>query len=278
MSIVSAGAGSSSRAEVRHLAHRAEANPVFETLARAGFVADGIVHVLIGALAIVVAFGGHGETDQSGALLAIAGAPFGFVALWSAALALAALGLWQLLDGILVRRESSPRRWGSRLIDWGKAAVFFALAVVAAAVAVGARPDPDGTVQDASRGVLFVPGGPLVVGAVGIAIAAAGVGFGVTGLTRRFARGLSLPSGRARHVVTALAVFGYVAKGLALLTVGVLLVVAAVKTDPGDTGGLDAALDGLIALPLGPLLCGVIGGGLVAYGVFLVLSARYRRL
>jgi len=263
---------------VRTAAHQAEANPVFETLARAGFIADGIVHVLIGVLAIVVAFGGDGEADQSGALLAIAGAPLGFVVLWLAALALAALGVWQILDGILVRRDSQPRKWGARLIEWAKAAVFFALAIIAAAVAVGARPDPDGSVQDASRGVLFVLGGPLVLGLVGVAIGAGGIGFAAIGLTRRFVRLLDLPSGRAGTIVTVLAVVGYVAKGLALLTVGVLLVVAAIKVDPEDAGGLDAALDGLIALPLGPFVCGGIGVGLIAYGVFLVLSARYRRL
>jgi len=275
---MSAEARSSSRAEVRHAAHRAEANPVFETLARAGFVADGVVHVLIGVLAIVVAFGGDGKADQSGALLTIAGAPLGFVVLWLAALALAALGVWQILDGVLVRRDSRARRWGARLIEWGKAAVFFALAYVAAVVAVGARPDPDGIVQEASRGVLFVPGGPIVLGLVGVAVGAGGVGFAIIGLTRRFVRLLSLPSGRAGSIVTGIAVFGYIAKGLALLAVGVLLIVAAVKVDPGDAGALDAALDGLIALPLGPMLCGAIGAGLIAYGVFLGLSARYRRL
>ncbi|GAA5203882.1 DUF1206 domain-containing protein [Microbacterium jejuense] len=251
---------------------------MFEALARAGFVADGVVHVLIGALAIGVAFGGDGEADQSGALMTIAGAPLGFVVLWLAALALAALGVWQVLDGILVRRDSPARTWGARAIAWGKAVVFFALAVVAAAVAIGARPDPDESVQDASRGVLFVPGGPFVLGLVGLAIVAGGIGFVVIGSTRRFVRGLSLPAGRAGRVVTGIAVFGYIAKGLALLTVGVLLIVAAVKVDPEDAGGLDAALDGLVALPLGPLLCAAIGGGLVVYGVYLMLSARYRRL
>ncbi|MFD4959344.1 DUF1206 domain-containing protein [Microbacterium sp. NPDC058389] len=275
---MSSDTGSAARAEVRGAARRAESNPVFETLARAGFVADGVVHMLIGVLAIVVALGGQGETDQSGALLTIAGAPLGFVVLWVAALALAALGVWQLFDGILVRRDSPARTWGARLIEWAKAAVFFALAIVSAAVAVGARPDPDDSVQEASRGVLFVPGGPIVLGIVGVAIGAGGVGFAVIGLTRRFVPRLSLPSGRPGSIVTGIAVVGYIAKGLALLAVGVLLVVAAVKVDPGDTGGLDAALDGLIALPLGPLLCGAIGAGLVAYGVYLVLSARYRRL
>ena len=118
----------------------------------------------------------------------------------------------------------------------------------------------------------------IVLGLVGVAIGAGGVGFAVVGLTRGFVRLLSLPAGRAGSAITGIAVVGYVAKGLGLLTVGVLLVVAAIKVDPDDAGGLDAALDGLIALPLGPLLCGAIGTGLIAYGVFLVLSSRYRRL
>jgi hypothetical protein len=71
---------------------------------------------------------------------------------------------------------------------------------------------------------------------------------------------------------------GYVAKGVALVTVGVLLVVASVKTEADDTGGLDAALDGLTALSYGPAVCAAIGLGLIGYGVFLVLSARFRRL
>lgn len=275
---MSSGAPSSSHAQVRRAAHRAEANPAFEALARAGFIADGVVHMLIGALAIVVAFGGDGRTDQTGALFAIARAPLGFVVLWLAAVTLAALGVWQLLDGVLVRRDSRARKWGARVIEWGKAAAFFASAGFAAAVAVGARPNPDGSVQDASHGALFVPGGSIVLGLVGAAIGAGGVGFAVVGIRRTFVRLLSLPSGAAGHIVTGIAVFGYIAKGLALLAVGVLLVVAAVRTEPGDTGGMDAALDGLVTLPLGPLLCAVIGVGLIAYGVYLCLSARYRRL
>lgn len=275
---MSRGPGSPARAQVRAAANRAEANPVFETLARGGFVADGVVHVLIGVLAVVVAFGGDGEADQPGALRAIAGAPLGFVVLWLAALALAALGVWQLLDGVLAHGSSDRRKWGARLTSWGKAIVFFALGVVAAAVAIGARPDPDEGVQDASRGLLTLAAGPLLVAAAGAAIGVSGVAFAVIGVRRRFLDELVLPSGRAGRVVTGFAVFGYVAKGLALVTVGVLLVVAAVKVDPDDAGGLDAALDGLVALPFGPLACGTIGAGLVAYGVYLVLSSRYRRL
>lgn len=251
---------------------------MFEATARAGFVADGAVHALIGVIAIVVGFGGDGEADQPGALLAVAGAPFGFVALWLAAIALAALAVWQVLEGLLVPRQSRRRKWAARLGEWARAAVFLALAVVAASVAIGARPDPDESVQDASRGLLVIPGGPLVLGAAGLVIAGIGVGFGVIGVRRRFAADLDTPPGRAGAAVVGLGVVGYVAKGLALLTIGVLLVIAAIKVEPDDAGGLDAALDGLVTLPLGPALCTAIGIGLIGYGVYLGFAARFRRI
>ncbi|MGK3953601.1 DUF1206 domain-containing protein [Microbacterium sp. I2] len=266
------------RAEVRSAARRAEASTIFEALARGGYVADGLVHILIGVFTVVVAFGGDGETDQPGAFRAIAGAPLGFVVLWVAAIALAALGLWEILEGVLVPRGSRPRKWGARVTEWGKAAVFLALAAIAAAVAIGARPDPDESVQDASRGLLDVPGGPWVLGLIGAGIGVSGIVFGIIGIRRKFLEGFALPEGRAGTAVTALAVAGYVAKGVALVTVGVLLVVASVKTEADDTGGLDAALDGLTTLSYGPAVCAAIGVGLIAYGVFLVLSARFRRL
>lgn len=272
------GTGSSTRAQARAAARRAEANPAFETIARAGFVANGVVHGLIGVLAIVVGVGGDGETDQPGALRAVAAAPFGFVVLWLAAIALAALAVREALEGVLVRRQSQRRKWAARLGEWGRAAVYLVLAAVAAAVAVGARPDPDESVQDASRGLLAMPGGPLVLGAVGVVLGAAGVGFAARGVTRRFTSDLDTPPGRAGDVVVVLGVAGYAAKGIALITVAVLLVVAAVKLEPDDAGGLDAALDGLVALPLGPAVCIAIGVGLIAYGVYLAFSARFRRI
>jgi len=266
------------RAEVRSAARRAEANPVFEALARGGYVADGLVHILIGIFTVVVAFGGDGETDQPGAFRAIAGAPLGFIVLWVAALALAALGVWEILEGVLVRRDSRSLKWGARVTEWGKAAVFLILAAIAAAVAIGARPDPDESVQDASRGLLDIPGGPWALGLIGAGIAVSGIVFGIIGIRRKFLATFTLPEGQAGVAVNGLAVVGYVAKGVALLAVGVLLIVASIKTEADDTGGLDAALDGLMALSYGPAVCGAVGVGLIGYGVFLVLSARFRNL
>jgi hypothetical protein len=47
-------------------------NSVFERVARAGYVVSGLLHVIIGYLAIRIALGtGGGSADQSGALAAI---------------------------------------------------------------------------------------------------------------------------------------------------------------------------------------------------------------
>ena len=52
-----------------------------ELLARGGYAASGVVHLLLGALAVGVTFGGRGQTDQSGAFRTIATAPWGMALL-----------------------------------------------------------------------------------------------------------------------------------------------------------------------------------------------------
>ena len=75
-----------------------------------------------------------------------------------------------------------------------------------------------------------------------------------------------------------LAVTGYIAKGIAIFTLGILFVVAAVQVDPEEAAGLDGALKALTELPFGEGLLIVIGGGLIAYGLYSFARARLARL
>src|SRR3954467_5081717 len=116
------------KAEVKHVARRAESSRAFRGAARAGFAANGLVHILIGVIVLAVAFGGKGETDQAGAFKALAAAPAGFLALWALAVALLALGAYHVLEGILARGGGdAARKWGRRVSEWGQAFVFLAL-------------------------------------------------------------------------------------------------------------------------------------------------------
>jgi hypothetical protein len=269
---------SDTKAEVKHVARKAESSRAFRGAARAGFAANGLVHVLIGVIVLAVAFGGKGETDQAGAFKALAAAPAGFLALWVLAIALLALGVYHLLDGILARGGDAARKWGLRVSEWSQALVFLALGLIAASVALGAKPDADKSAEYASRGVLAVPGGPYVLGLVGIGIGIGGIVFIVMGFRRSFENKMTLPPTGFGTAVKALGVVGFIAKGVALIILGLLLVVAAVKVDPNAAGGLDAAIDALLDLTYGAVLVSAIGIGLIAYGVFCFFRARYADL
>ena len=265
---------------VKQAARDAASNPVLRVLARAGYVANGVVHILIGAIVFAIIFGAPGDADQSGALKAVASAPWGFLALWAIAIALAALSVRHVLAGVLVssRRgdgEAAPAKWGRRLSSWGQAIVFLTLAVLTASIALGARPNSEATTESASRSVLQLPGGPFVLGAAGLAILIGGGAFVVMGVRRRFRTHMSIPDGTRGRVLTIAGLIGYVAKGISLGIVGVLVGIAAVRRDADAAGGLDGAIDTLLDLYFGELLAGFVGAGFIAYGVFTVFRARY---
>ncbi len=272
----------------RSAARQVEASRLVRALARGGYAASGEVHVLIGLLVLTLAFGGSGEADQSGALRAIAGAPLGLAVLWIIAVLLWALALYHLIEAFVLRGGGATEKtaalktalttWGRRISEAGQAVVFAALGTVAASVALGARTEGNRSAEDASRGVLALPGGDIVLGLVGLGVAAGGVAFVVMGVMRSFENKMSIPKDGVGPFVTTLGVVGYIAKGVALAIVGVLLVVAAVTSDASQAGGLDDAFDTLHGLFLGPVLVGLVGAGFVAYGLFLFFRARYARL
>jgi hypothetical protein len=275
--------GDGVRSNAKQLARDARSSSVLEGSARAGYIANGIIHALIGVIVLVIASGGKGEGDQAGAMKAVAGAPAGFVLLWLIAIGLCALGVWHAAEGLLARDGSggtkgAARKWGRRLAEWGQAFVFLVLGLVSAAIAIGARPNADKTAEDASRVLLRIPGGSIVLATIGLAVGIAGVAFVVMGVRRSFRARMDIPDGKLGRWVSVLGVVGFVAKGVALTSLGVLVTVSAIVTDADAAGSLDGAIDALLALPLGPALAWTIGVGFFAYAAFTIARARFARM
>lgn len=262
----------------RAAARDAEANPAFRVAARAGYAANGILHLLIGALVIAVGLGAQEDSDQTGAFRALAGAPLGAAALWALAIGLVALGGWHLLQAFAPRHLTVWRRIGRIFAEAPQGVVFVVIGLVSASVALGARPHAEQAAENLSEGVLTWSVGGFVLGTVGAVVAAVGIGFVWMGLRRSFHTKVRTPDGPAGLALTTLGVIGFVTKGVALLIVGVLVVVAAVSVEPDTAGGLDGAVSALMALPAGPVLACLVGLGFLAYGVFTVFRARYARL
>jgi len=248
-------------------------------LARLGFAVNGLLHILIAAIAIALALGtGRDSADQSGALGAIAATPGGVFLLWVVVVGMTALGLWLLLGAFLLQGPDPKRVWSHRLVESGKAAVYLALAATAAVFAGGGSTSSSGSAQDASATLLATPGGVLLLLAGGLVLLAVGVYFVRKGALRKFTEDISVPGGSAGSVIVTLGVVGYVAKGIVLAVVAVLIIVAAVTVDPSKSTGLDGALKALAALPSGGLVLGGIGIGLVMYGLYCFARAWRARL
>ena len=125
-------------------------HPALEWLARAGFVMNGVLHLLIGWIAVRIATGsGGGEASNSGALAEIASAPGGQVMLWAGAVAFVALGLWQLTEMFLGSDEASDR-----VKAGAKAVVYLVLGVTTARFAAGGGGSDSETASGATAGLL----------------------------------------------------------------------------------------------------------------------------
>jgi hypothetical protein len=245
--------------------------------ARVGLVANGILHVVIGGVAIGVAIGAGGDAAQAGVLTAIAATPGGFLVLWTAAIGLWGLALWQLTDAAWVGTRDPAKIAYRRTKAFGKALGFAAVGALAAFVAMGGRSDGDSTARAFSEWALSSPvGGAVLLLAAGL-VGALGVGFAVRGVMRTFREDLTIPSGPLGPVVTGVGIVGHIAKGVSFLLVGGLLVSAAVVADAERAGGLDGALTAVRDRPYGPLLLLAIAVGLIAFGVYLGARARYLR-
>lgn len=268
----------SSNSSTGAAARAAQNSTVLEVLARVGYVVLGVLHLLIGVIAVTVAGGGSGEADQGGALSQIQRTPLGIALLWIVVVGMVALAVWQIAEALLVREPDKKRAWGQRAKFLGTAVAYIAIAATAVTYAVGGSSDSSESSQTFSARLMTTPGGVALLVLIGLVIAGIGAAFVVRGITRTFTRKLDLPSGAARSGIVAFGVVGYIAKGIAVGVAGILFVVAAFTHDPETAGGLNSALYTLTTLPFGAAILWVVGAGLILYGLFCFARARYARM
>lgn len=253
-----------------------------ELLARAGFAASGILHLLVGAIAIRLAFGGTGNADFSGAVAELATQPAGPFLLWASFAACAGLALWQVSDAIFDYNHLPTKEKAGKKAKAGAQALVFtglALTLMSFATGTGAGGDNQKTATDLTLTLIKAPGGVALLVLLGAAIAVTGVIYGIRGLKKSFEKHLVMPaSPSARTAVTVLGVAGYVAKGTVLLLAGLLIAVATLQAHPEESTGLDGGLRALRDQPFGAYLLAAVGAGLICYGVFMMVRAKLGKM
>ena len=262
-------------ATVSGAARSAADHPALEWLARAGYVMNGVLHLLIGWIAVRIALGsGGGEASNSGALAEIASAPGGQVMLWVGAVGFLALGLWQITELFLGSEETSDRIKAA-----AKAAVYVVLGLTTARFASGGGGSDSATASGATAGLLGSGVGKVALVVAGLAILAVGGYHVYKGATTKFVEDLERTgSGEVGRAMIITGRVGYVAKGIALAILGGLVIAAVVTADPEKAGGLDAALRAVGEQPFGQVLLVLTGAGIARYGLYSIGRARYGRM
>jgi Domain of Unknown Function (DUF1206) len=247
-------------------------------LARVGLIAYGVVHLVIGWLALQLALGqDSGSASSTGAVRELAQQPFGEVLVWLLAGGLALLAVWQLLEALFGHRhQDDTTRLRKRATSAGKVLVYGYLAFTAATIAAGAGSSGGGTTSTTAR-VMNLPGGQLLVGAVGAVVIGIGAYLVYKGLSEKFTEDLTAEgqSGDTGTAYIALGKVGYAAKGVAIGLVGALIAYAAMTHEPRKSAGLDQALQEVLGQPFGPYMLGAIGIGFGCFGIFCFAHARH---
>jgi uncharacterized membrane protein YidH (DUF202 family) len=285
MTSTAGSAGSSAKNAARSADSTAKGvanSQAVEIGARVGLACYGVTHLLIAWLALQVAFGGGGgeQANQKGAFQQLTDNTFGKILLWIIVVGFVAVGLWRLGQAIWGYRYVSDKKKQLRKRGTSafKAVVFFTLTVLAVRTAIGSGGGGNGQ-QQATAGVLGLPGGQWIVGLVGLGIIVAGGSKIYAGWKKKFEDDMNMPSDqKTRQAVERTGQIGYIAKGVSIAVIGVLVVIAAIQFDPAKAAGLDAALRSLAQTPLGPWLLVVVALGLAAYGVFCWFDAKYHRV
>ena len=251
-----------------------------EIAARAGFAVSGLLHFLIGLVAIRLAMGGQGQADVSGAVEELARQPAGPLMLWTSFAACVALAIWQASDAIFdFGHLPTKKKVGKKLKAALQAVVYTAFALTLASVATGAGSDNRESTSDMTVNLMKAPGGVALLVIIGAAVAVTGIVYAIRGFKKSFIKYLRMPSQpQARTAVTVIGMVGYVAKGFALLLVGLLIIIATVKAHPEESTGLDGSLKALREQPFGVYLLAAVGVGLICYGIYMAVRAKLAKM
>lgn len=279
---------SSSSSSIKHVKTRAErtaretaASPAVEMLARLGYVARGVVYALIGLLSLQLALSHRGQvTDQTGAVAYLSAQPFGKLIVILLAVGLIGYALWGFVRALFdpLHRGSDPRGLLERAGFVVSGVSYGALALVALFYGIGVGSASAGKPQDMSAQLLSKPFGVWLVGALGLFWIGGAIGQAYMAYKADFMKDLGGMSAQERTAMERLGRFGYAARAVVFALIGWFLIQSALTANPNQAVGLDGALWKLTNQPNGMVLLSIVALGLLAFGIFSMLCARWIRI
>jgi hypothetical protein len=279
---------------VRRAVREAADEPWIETAARAGVVARGLVYVVLAYLIARIASGvlGGSSTGNAASAPGIADAvgqqDGGRIVLFVLAAGLLCYALLSLLDAVVRHRSDGSRlkRWGGRAISAWSFALYGTFSGYAFATALSGRTrSGSARTEDArqahwSARVLRWPAGWLWLGALGAVLLVVAAVLAWQALRGTFRDNLDTRrmSRRTQRIALVVGRIGHLGRASLFGIAGGFIATAAVNDKPSDGQGVDGSVRRLAANPAGATLLYVVAVALLAFGCYLAVEARYRRI
>jgi len=252
-----------------------------EGLVRLGYLSKALVYILVGALAFRVAAGMRGGriTDQGGSLYVVLREPYGHTMLMVVAVGLLTYAAWRIMGAILGWQRHAYAGYLARASTVIRGFVYGAIGVKAMRLALGLRGGNSGP-EPLVRQALKWPFGDWLILVAAIGMAWYGIVQINDAIKGRLEPDLDAATLRRRAGDWALPVAraGIGARAVLMILLAFGLLRAAVAHRASAAGGLDTSLLILKALPQGAVLLGAAGAGVLAYGIYQLLHARYAQL
>lgn len=276
--------GAWSRKRSRLLAKTPPLARLIVVAARVGYGARGFVYLSVGLLTLSAALIHRGDAvGTKGAFGWMSNQPFGRVWLILLALGLLSFATWRLLQAICDadREGRSLHAIRTRISQGFSGLGYLALSVSVMQVVIRAYRDMErvGAAENKEKAAMLLdlPFGAWLLTGVGLAILGVGVANIVRAVREDFTEYLSCSEKVCRRLAPV-ARAGYAARGMAYLPLGVIVALAGLRSQPREVTSFGLALEALERQPTGSIILSVTAAGLVAFGAFSFVEARFRRI
>lgn len=267
---------------IQRLLKKVVAHPWIQGFLRLGFAAKGLLYFIIGLLAARSSLEVKRETAGTyGALVKVATQPFGMLVLSSLMVGLAGYVLWRFLQAAIDPEHAGPltfqqilRRLGYAISGFSYAGIIYTSIQVVRGLA-----ENDDTIEDFTAQLVEHPLGVWLVCLGGVAVIGVGLTYLYGAYTAAYVsefKSLVMPE-RLEAWATNLGKVGITARGIAFILIGVFLIRAALLFNLDLAGGLGSMLDILEEQPLSPLWLGLVALGFIAYAIYMLLAAWFRK-
>jgi hypothetical protein len=262
------------------MAIAAEARSWVKRIAQAGYIAKGVVYVLLGLLGFMAAFELSGtsnnEATQSGALRYVKDLPAGTILLLLLAIGLLCYSTWRGIQAFY-NPDGEHKKWTKRLRYLSSGLAYLALAYTALRALFENRTSNGDQNQQVASELMSQPLGQVLVGLAALTLAAIGayqLHYGLSEKYRKHVQGLSLQSQHSSLLLRS-GKIGYISRGIVWLVIAFLFARAAIFSSASEAGNTGRAFQFIESSAYGSYLLGALGLGLIAYGIFNFIRARF---